>query len=465
LNPPGFPPPLGRTPPGFPPGQGMPPGMLMPPLPLPNFPGFPVPQEIQTQKPKSDWTEHRLPDGRVYYYNAKTLESTWDKPKELEPPRDDQNSQSLNEQSKNAQEEVIDGVKMDTEEETLKNEPNDKGKPGFKPIQSVIEDGSKNEADKEEVPLGKPTASYTIPGTGWHVVWTDTSKFFFFNPTSKTSIWEKPVELASNPVVDEIINAGPSGKKDDAKKPTQDTKISSSVSEDEPAAKKAKHEDGKDAESSLHATSEKENEEKEQKMEEVDENLQKERDAEVKKLTTSLEDRMAQFRNLLLEKSVSAFSTWEKELHKIVFDSRYLLLNMKERKQCFDKFVRSRADEERKERKVKLKEKKDNFRKLMEEVVNNERMSFGDFLSKASKDSRFKLIDKAREREGMFNEFMIEYRKGQKERIKNLSLKVSILFHSYEWACPERVVWEGAKRMLFVGYLPRILNSQIIRGW
>ena len=46
---------------------------------------------------------------------------------------------------------------------------------------------------------------------------------------------------------------------------------------------------------------------------------------------------------------------------------------MKERKQCFDKFVRSRADEERKERKVKLKEKKDNFRKLMEEIVNSER--------------------------------------------------------------------------------------------
>ena len=46
-------------------------------------------------------------------------------------PIDDQNSQSLNEQSKNAQEEVIDGVKMDTEEETLKIEPNDKGKPGI----------------------------------------------------------------------------------------------------------------------------------------------------------------------------------------------------------------------------------------------------------------------------------------------------------------------------------------------
>lgn len=30
---------------------------------------------------------------------------------------------------------------------------------------------------------------------------------------------------------------------------------------------------------------------------------------------------------------VSAFSTWEKELHKIVFDPRYLLLNAEERKQ------------------------------------------------------------------------------------------------------------------------------------
>ena len=70
---------------------------------------------------------------------------------------------------------------------------------------------------------------------------------------------------------------------------------------------------------------------------------------------------------------MSAFSTWEKELHKIVFDSRYLLLTMKERKQCFEKFVRSRADEERKERRMKLKEKKEDFRKLMEEHVNNER--------------------------------------------------------------------------------------------
>ena len=47
---------------------------------------------------------------------------------------------------------------------------------------------------------------------------------------------------------------------------------------------------------------------------------------------------------------------------------------MKERKQCFEKYVRSRADEERKERKLKQKEKKEEFKKLMEEIVSSERL-------------------------------------------------------------------------------------------
>ncbi len=65
---------------------------------------------------------------------------------------------------------------------------------------------------------------------------------------------------------------------------------------------------------------------------------------------------------------VSAFSTWEKELPKFIFDPRYMLLNTKERKSCFEAFIRSRAEEERKEKKSKLKEKRDQFHKLLEEA-------------------------------------------------------------------------------------------------
>lgn len=90
---------------------------------------------------------------------------------------------------------------------------------------------------------------------------------------------------------------------------------------------------------------------------------------------------------------MSAFSTWDKELHKIVFDPRYLLLNPKERKQVifflfnlfsaflctvflagiivlqvFDQYVKTRAEEERKEKKNKLMQAKDEFRRMMEEA-------------------------------------------------------------------------------------------------
>lgn len=81
-----------------------------------------------------------------------------------------------------------------------------------------------------------------------------------------------------------------------------------------------------------------------------------------------LEIRVKQFKEMLKEKEVSAFSTWEKELHKIVFDPRYLLLASKERKQVFEKYVKDRAEDERREKRYKMQKKKDEFRVLMEEA-------------------------------------------------------------------------------------------------
>jgi len=51
-----------------------------------------------------------------------------------------------------------------------------------------------------------------------------------------------------------------------------------------------------------------------------------------------------------------------------VFDPRYLLLTSKERKQVFEKYIKERAEEERREKRNKMKEKRDDFRRLMEEA-------------------------------------------------------------------------------------------------
>ena len=71
-------------PPGFNPGMGMPPGMGP-------GPGMPPPQQQSSgsggpPKPAevAEWSEHRnAQDGRMYYYNSRTIESTWEKPKVL----------------------------------------------------------------------------------------------------------------------------------------------------------------------------------------------------------------------------------------------------------------------------------------------------------------------------------------------------------------------------------------------
>ena len=125
--------------------------------------------------------------------------------------------------------------------------------------------------------------------------------------------------------------------------------------------------------------------------------IERERDAAIKRKTLALEERMNDFKEMLRERAVrkkicsfvfllilfnmcparnlipfilqvSAFSTWEKELPKFVFDSRYLLLNQRERKTAFDQYVRIRAEEERVERRNKLKERKEAFKTLLQEA-------------------------------------------------------------------------------------------------
>ena len=101
-------------------------------------------------------------------------------------------------------------------------------------------------------------------------------------------------------------------------------------------------------------------------LKEIDKMQQEAKAAEMRARMT-LEERQQEFTKMMLERGVSAFSTWEKELPKIVFDPRYNYLNPKERKQAYDSFILTRAEDERKEKKAKLKEIRDAYRKLMEE--------------------------------------------------------------------------------------------------
>uniref|UniRef100_A0A8D3BMT7 Transcription elongation regulator 1 n=1 Tax=Scophthalmus maximus TaxID=52904 RepID=A0A8D3BMT7_SCOMX len=325
-----------------------------------------------------EWSEYKTADGKTYYYNNRTLESTWEKPQALvEKVGCNGNCEKLSFSIKEPKEEEM------TEEEKA--------------------------AQK-----ARPVATNPIPGTPWCVVWTGDDRVFFYNPTTRLSMWDRPEELVGRADVDKHIQEPPHKRGlDDGKKTGVDKDntrmppvIKKNQDEEPTKAKKRKTQEVKEADTEKEAA------------------MEAELRAARERAIVPLEARMTQFKDMLLERGVSAFSTWDKELHKIVFDPRYLLLNPKERKTVFDQYVKTRAEEERKEKKNKLMQAKDEFRRMMEESKLTPRTTFSEFAVKHGRDPRFKTIEKMKDREAIFVEFITAMRKREKEDSKSRGEKV-----------------------------------------
>ena len=53
----------------------------------------------------------------------------------------------------------------------------------------------------------RPVSSTPVPGTPWCVVWTGDNRSFFFNPSNKQSVWEKPAELVGRSDVAKMLES------------------------------------------------------------------------------------------------------------------------------------------------------------------------------------------------------------------------------------------------------------------
>ncbi|XP_063101027.1 transcription elongation regulator 1-like protein [Cavia porcellus] len=245
----------------------------------------------------------------------------------------------------------------------------------------------------------RPVASTPVPGSPWCVVWTGDDRVFFFNPTMQLSVWEKPMDLKNRGDLKRIIEDPPHKRK-----------LEASAT------------DSSDGSSSEDGREEQNVKTKRNRMEGCESPCLEEAEQEDKgtrtpppKILLPLEERVTHFRDMLLERGVSAFSTWEKELHKIVFDPRYLLVNSEERKQIFEQFVKTRIKEEYKEKKSKLLLAKEEFRKLLEESKVSPRTTFKEFAEKYGRDQRFRLVQKRKDQEHFFNQFILILKKRDKE--------------------------------------------------
>ncbi|KAM5321923.1 LOW QUALITY PROTEIN: transcription elongation regulator 1-like protein [Glossophaga mutica] len=246
----------------------------------------------------------------------------------------------------------------------------------------------------------RPVASTPVPGSPWCVVWTGDDRVFFFNPTMQLSVWEKPVDLRHRGDLNRIIRDPPHKRKRRAAAADHSDGSSSEDGSEDPTVKtKRNRTEGRCVSPGP----------------EEAEGKDKGPRTPPPQILLPLEERATHFRDMLLERGVSAFSTWEKELHKIVFDPRYLLLNPEERKQIFEQFVKTRIKEEYKEKKSKLLLAKEEFKKLLEESKVSPRTTFKEFAEKHGRDQRFRLVQKRKDQEHFFNQFILTLKRRDKE--------------------------------------------------
>jgi len=101
------------------------------------------------------------------------------------------------------------GNKLDELKKKKIEKPIEPKKPAsFKTADTKEAELSEEEKAKQR---SKPISSTAVPGTPWCVVWTRDRRVFFYNPSEKASVWERPHILTGRVDVDKLVKEPPAG--------------------------------------------------------------------------------------------------------------------------------------------------------------------------------------------------------------------------------------------------------------
>ncbi|OVA12114.1 WW domain [Macleaya cordata] len=362
------------------------------------------------------WTAHKTDTGAVYYYNAVTGESTYEKPSGF------------------------------------------KGEPGKVTVQPT------------------PVSWEKLAGTDWSLVTTDDGKKYYYNNKTKVSSWQIPNEvtelrkkqdvdtLKTNLLSTQNANAPEKGSGPiNLSAPAVNTggRDATSLRPCAPASssaldliKKKLQDSGFPAPASpLQASSGPttsdingsravdatvkgnlgENSKDKQKDANGDENMSdSSSDSEDVDSGPSKEECITQFKEMLKERGILPFSKWEKELPKIVFDPRFKAVpGYSTRRSLFEHYVRTRAEEERKEKRAAQKAAIEGFKQLLEEASEDidHKADYQSFKKKWGNDPRFEALDR-KERELLLNERVLPLKKAAEEKIRSVREAAASSFKS-----------------------------------
>ncbi|XP_038680859.1 pre-mRNA-processing protein 40A-like isoform X3 [Tripterygium wilfordii] len=381
-----------------------------------------------TEQAPTDWIEHTSANGKRYYHNKRTRQSSWVKPVELMTPVEradastdwkeftspDGRKYYYNKVTKQSKWEIPEELKLARERVGMRSEKETQQETSANPH------GLASVTPLDEAPSTMDVSAATAQGA--------TSSPVAISPVGTSDNIQSgmiaessalPVE--ASPVIDRADgaqgtlntvppSAGTSGSSEAAvtmvdvfTAPMNDS--CNIAAEDVPnSADGFPAEDKEEASTDVMAS---------EKAELEDKVVDQEHTGYVDKLEAK-----SSFKSLLESANVGSDWTWEQAMRVIINDKRYgALRTLGERKQAFNEFLGQKKKREVEERRIKQKKAREEFTKMLEESTE---LTSSTRWSKAmvifENDERFKGVERERDRRDLFESYLEEL--GKKERVK-----------------------------------------------
>ncbi|KAF0919608.1 hypothetical protein E2562_030724 [Oryza meyeriana var. granulata] len=380
-----------------------------------------LPSINSSEPSSSDWQEHTSADGKKYYYNKKTRQSSWEKPAELMTPLERADASTewkefttqegrkyyYNKVTKQSKWTIPDELKI--ARELAEKASNPRPDQETETTSGAPSGATSNSVEPSSVPANQSStmsivapstldaaANSVPPGAGPSHNMENTSS------SSNTAVQNggpstivTPIISTEIPSVASDAGIGRANNEYSSLASTADTQNGTSA-EDLEEAKKTMAIPGK-----INVTP-------------VEDKTSEE---EPVIYANKLEAKNA-FKALLESSNVESDWTWDQAMRVIINDKRYgALKTLGERKQAFNEYLNQRKKHEAEERRVKQRKARDDFLAMLEEckeLTSSTRWSKA--ITMFEDDERFSAVERPREREDLFENYLIELQKEERAR-------------------------------------------------
>ncbi|XP_049654661.1 pre-mRNA-processing factor 40 homolog A isoform X3 [Accipiter gentilis] len=300
-------------------------------------------------KQKSTWTEHKSPDGRTYYYNTETKQSTWEKPDDLKTPAEQLLSKC-----------------------PWKEYKSDSGKPYYYNSQTKESRWAKPKELEDLEAMIKAEENSTKPEESTPTPSASAAAAEAANATTTATTAAEAAAGVSTTTATSAATAAPEGETAAASSVVENESTGTAAAEEQGQATSAPAVQEQSAETAANAADDSSKQEAS-----ADAASKKEDDdaQPVKKTYTwnTKEEAKQAFKELLKEKRVPSNASWEQAMKMIINDPRYsALAKLSEKKQAFNAYKVQTEKEEKEEARSKYKEAKESFQRFLE---NHEKMT------------------------------------------------------------------------------------------